>query len=298
MARPGTMSESDRPSRIARFGLFEANLETRELWKRGVRIPLQGQPFQVFAILLEHPGELVTREALRERVWPQDTFVDFDHALNTSITKIRSALGDDAEHPTYIETLSRRGARHLASIEAPWTEPSPSKAASTSGRKIRGRRLWAAVGIAAAGLLFTLIAWRLNRNPLHLPSASIEVVPLVALHGSQGSPAFSPDGNQVAFGEYEGQDGAIFTTLVGGDKPLRLTVKSGVCCPTWSPDNRQIAFLRFLDKGFGINVVSALGGTEKTLYTSGSGLPGMCSHLEWSPDGKWLAFAEPRTNAY
>jgi DNA-binding response OmpR family regulator len=67
------MSESDHPSRIVRFGLFEANLETGELWKRGLRIPLQGQPFQVFAILLEHSGELVTREVLRQKVWPEDT---------------------------------------------------------------------------------------------------------------------------------------------------------------------------------------------------------------------------------
>ena len=292
------MSESDRPSRIVRFGLFEANLETRELWKRGIRIPLQGQPFQVFLILLEHPGELVTREILRERVWPQDTFVDFDHALNTSITKIRSALGDDAEHPTYIETLPWRGYRFIVSLETPRTEPPPFETAGAGGRKIRARWLWAAVGAAAAGLLFTLVAWRLNRNPLQLPSASIEVVPLVALHGSQVSPAFSPDGNQVAFAEYEGRDAAIYTALVGGDKPLQLTVKSDVCCPTWSPDNRQLAFMRFLKDRFTINVVSALGGSEKTLYTAklAAGVRGGCAHLDWSPNGEWLAFGEPRTS--
>ena len=117
---------------------------------------------------------------------------------------------------------------------------------------------------------------------------------MVALHGSQASPAFSPDGNQVAFGEYEGDGGAIYTALIGGDKPLRLTVKSGVCCPTWSPDNRQIAFMRFLERGFSINVISALGGTEKNFVHRGvSGLRGMCAHLDWSPDGKWLAFSEP-----
>ena len=141
---------------------------------------------------------------------------------------------------------------------------------------------------SAAGLLFTLFAWRLTRSPLQSQPPSIEVVPLVALHGSQGSPAFSPDGNQVAFEEYEGEDRAIYTTLIGGDKPLRLTAKSGVCCPTWSPDNRQIAFIRWLEKGFSINVVSALGGVEKTLYSTDignrqmleSGLRGMCA-ITW-----------------
>src|SRR5262249_28607906 len=136
----------------------------------------------------------------------------------------------------------------------------------------------------------------LTRNPLPSPSASIEVVPLVTLHGFQARPAISRDGNQVAFGEYSGKDGAIYTTLIDGDKPLRLTVKSGVCCPTWSPDNRQIAFMRFADEGFRINVISALGGAEKTLYTSGSGIRGMCDQLDWSPDGKWLAFSEPRAD--
>jgi len=90
------MSEANRSAQIVRFGVFEADLQTRELHKNGVKVPLQGQPFQVFAILLEHPTELVTREELRQKVWPEDTFVDFDHALNTAITKIRAALGDEA----------------------------------------------------------------------------------------------------------------------------------------------------------------------------------------------------------
>lgn len=160
-------------------------------------------------------------------------------------------------------------------------------------RKIKGRWLWAA-GAAAAGLLFTLVASRFIQNPLQSWLSSIEVVPLVALHGSQSSPAFSPDGNQVAFGESGGEDGAIYTALIGGDKPLRLTVKSGgVCCPAWSPDNRQIAFTRFLKEGFSINLISALGGAEKTLYTAQSGVRGNCARLDWSPDGKALAFSQP-----
>lgn len=96
-----SVSQIDRFSRIARFGIFEADLQTDELRKNGNRVRLQGQPFQVLAILLEHSGELVTREEMCRKVWPKDTFVDFEHALSTAITKIRIALGDDADNPRF-----------------------------------------------------------------------------------------------------------------------------------------------------------------------------------------------------
>ena len=292
-----------RYSCTIRFGPFEADLETAELRKAGTKLALQVQPFQVLAILLKHPGKLVTREQLQSQVWPKDTFVDFDHALNTAITKIRLVLGDDAEHPTYIDTLPRRGYRFIAKVETPRTEPPECGATGGSGRAPRHGWLSAIAASAAACLLFTLVAWLLTRNPS--TPAPIEVVPLVTLHGFQGFPAFSPDGNQVAFAEYEENSGAervpengaaVYTTLIGGDRPLRLTAKSDVCCPTWSPDNRRIAFMRFLKEGFTINVISALGGAEKTLYTAPSGLRGMCARLDWSPDGKWLAFPNPATH--
>ena len=108
------MHNGDRSAQIVRFGLFEADLQTGELRKNGVKVPLQGQPFQVCAILLSRSGELVTREELRQQVWPEDTFVDFDHALNTAITKIRLALGDEADNPRFVETLPRRGYRFIA----------------------------------------------------------------------------------------------------------------------------------------------------------------------------------------
>src|ERR1700687_4780511 len=111
------MDESTRSPQIVRFGVFEADLQTGELHKNGVRGPWQGQPFQVCAILFEHSGELVTREELRQEVWPEDTFVDFDHALNTAITKIRLALGDNADNPRFVETLPRRGYRFIGPVE-------------------------------------------------------------------------------------------------------------------------------------------------------------------------------------
>src|SRR5438445_978611 len=103
--------------RIVRFGVFEADLQAGELRKSGVRIRLQEQPFQVLAFLLEHPGDVVTREELRQKLWQADTFVDFDHSLNTAINKLREALGDSASSPRYVETLARRGYRFLAPLE-------------------------------------------------------------------------------------------------------------------------------------------------------------------------------------
>jgi DNA-binding winged helix-turn-helix (wHTH) protein len=119
------MSDVGQAKRIVRFGVFEANFETGELRKNGAKVPLQGQPFQVFVILLEHVGELVGREELRQKVWPEDTFVDFDHALNTAITKIRVALGDDADNPRFVETLPRRGYRFIGPVDKP-SSPAPS----------------------------------------------------------------------------------------------------------------------------------------------------------------------------
>src|SRR3984893_3351915 len=104
---------SDRVS----FGPFEVDLHTHELWKYGTRIRLVGQPFEILALLLSMPGELVTREELRGRLWPGDTFVDFNHGLNAAVNKLREVLSDSAESPRYIETLPRRGYRFIAIIE-------------------------------------------------------------------------------------------------------------------------------------------------------------------------------------
>ncbi|HTD22968.1 MAG TPA: winged helix-turn-helix domain-containing protein [Terriglobales bacterium] len=101
---------------IVRFAVYEANLRTGELRKHGNRMRLQEQPFQVLALLLEKPGELVTREELRQKLWPADTFVDFDHSLNTAINKLRETLGDSSSAPRFIETLPRRGYRFIAPV--------------------------------------------------------------------------------------------------------------------------------------------------------------------------------------
>src|SRR5258708_6348713 len=113
------MDDANHHARAVRFGIFEADLQTGELHKNGERVPLQGQPFQVCAILLSRPGDLVTREELRQKVWQEDTFVDFDQALKTALAKIRTALGDDAENPRFVETLPRRGYRFIGPVDQP-----------------------------------------------------------------------------------------------------------------------------------------------------------------------------------
>src|SRR5229473_5645507 len=124
----------ESPSRVT-FGLFEADLQSGELWKAGKRIKIQSQPFKVLATLLEHPGEIVSREELQLRLWGKDTIVDFDHSLGTAINKIREALGDSAENPRFVETLARRGYRFIGKIDrsepqAPVQAPTPSSGSS------------------------------------------------------------------------------------------------------------------------------------------------------------------------
>src|SRR5258705_2528474 len=110
------MTLNSLPS-IVCFGSFEVNLQTGELRRAGQKVKLQEQPFQVLAALLERPGEIITREELRNRLWPADTFVDFDHSLNAAIKRLRDALGESAETPIFVETLARRGYRFIGKVE-------------------------------------------------------------------------------------------------------------------------------------------------------------------------------------
>jgi cholera toxin transcriptional activator len=104
--------------KVVRFGVFEADLASGELRKNGIRIRLQEQPFQVLVLLLERAGQMVTREELRDRLWPGDTFVDFDHGLNTAVNKLREALSDTASNPRFVQTVARRGYRFIAPVQS------------------------------------------------------------------------------------------------------------------------------------------------------------------------------------
>jgi hypothetical protein len=274
-------------------------------------------------MLLEKPGQLVTREELQQRLWPADTFVEFDKGIYNAIKRLRETLGDAADTPRYIETIQKRGYRFLGdvhkigrnhgslSLQQPSVELDMRDTSLTLGddvswvertkEKQRVKHIWLSLGLLAllCGVGIFRFSWRLARKPVDVRLPSIEVVPLVASHGMQGLPAFSPDGNQVAFIEIEGGKGAgIYTTLIGGEKSLRLTDNPTDSYPTWSPDSRQIAFLRSVEKEkgileLGIYVVPALGGTEHRLYMGPDSYSG---GLDWSPDGSALVFPESSPN--
>jgi cholera toxin transcriptional activator len=114
---PSGSTHSNNEANLLRFGVFEVDLDAGELRKSGKRIRLQEQPFQVLVTLLENAGRVVTRDDLRQKIWPADTFVDFDHSLNTAVNKIRESLGDSASSPRFVETLSRRGYRFIAPVD-------------------------------------------------------------------------------------------------------------------------------------------------------------------------------------
>src|SRR5215471_16038741 len=111
MKTTGPDAPTLRGTGVIRFGVFEVDPRSGDLRKNGLKLKLSGQPFQVLAMLLERPGEIVSREEIQKRLWPADTFVDFDHSLNTAINKIREVLGDAADNPRFVETLPRRGYR-------------------------------------------------------------------------------------------------------------------------------------------------------------------------------------------
>jgi DNA-binding winged helix-turn-helix (wHTH) protein/TolB-like protein len=150
-----------RSANLKRFGTFEVDLRARELRKGGIRIRLQDQPFEILTVMLERPGEVVTREELRQRLWPAGTFVDFEHSLNAAVKRLRAALGDDANNPRFVETLPRRGYRFIAPVRAASSPaagtPSPGDFTPRPGRW-RSLAALAILGLCTA--ILVAASWR------------------------------------------------------------------------------------------------------------------------------------------
>jgi TolB-like protein/DNA-binding winged helix-turn-helix (wHTH) protein/Flp pilus assembly protein TadD len=200
------MHANEPPLMLLRFGVFEANVQTGELTKQGKRIRLQDQPFRLLVLLLEAPGEVVTREELRSRLWPQTT-VDFDHGLNKAINKIREALGDSSEHPRFIETIARRGYRFLADVtvihdgrvEADADDPASagprvfSPSLTTTHQNGRSRNLtWKLFGLGLALVVVSSVSWAFYHTIHSSPVIrSLVVLPLENLSGDPSQDYFA-----------------------------------------------------------------------------------------------------------
>jgi TolB-like protein/DNA-binding winged helix-turn-helix (wHTH) protein/Tfp pilus assembly protein PilF len=200
-------------SRAFRFGVFELDLRAGELRKHGLRVRLQGQPFQVLAILLDRPGEVITREELQKNLWPADTFVDFDHGLNKAINKVRDALGDSAESPRFVETIARRGYRFLAEVKVADAArirgselaPPPHPSVEARERQDLARKLpivkhflpsiaWKISIFVLVLLMASLAAWKLYFSNSRSPGIrSLAVLPLESL-SSDASQDYFADG--------------------------------------------------------------------------------------------------------
>ncbi len=184
---------SPTPARsVIRFGAFEADPRTGELLKNGRRIHLQDHPFQVLVLLLDHHGDLVTREEFRQKLWPADTFVDFDVGLNTAIKKLRDALGDSAEHPRFIETLPRRGYRFLAPIDEPEAaETAPQETAEGQPPSVNALRRvpWHLFAAALLGLLLIGAVAALHSRYLAAKSPVIRSLAVLPLENLSGDPS-------------------------------------------------------------------------------------------------------------
>ena len=298
-----------------RFGPFELDRQTGELWKHGLKIRLQGKPFQVLEALIERPGQPVSREELQQKLWSGDTFVDFESGLNTAANRLRLALGDSAEHPRYIETLARSGYRFVAQLEAV-TEPAISAAPPKNWR-------WAIPGVLVILLAAAAVWWALRR-PAPEP---VKFQQVTFRRGMVSGARFAPDGQTILYSaKWETDPWQLFLTSsvspetrdlgiqnsiltavsssgelslvtpeqsdsTAGGKLSRVPLNGGspvavserVVCSDWSPDGKELAVVRF--EGAVSQLEFPVG---KILYRT----PGLLSCLRVSRDGQSIAFME------
>jgi Tol biopolymer transport system component/DNA-binding winged helix-turn-helix (wHTH) protein len=285
------------PRRI-RFGDVEADLVAGELRKDGSpeKILLQDQPLAILRALVARPGEMVSRDELVQLLWKGNTNVDFDPSLNKAVNRLRESLGDSAETPRYIETLSRRGYRFIGKIEL---LPTPN------GGKNPSRAWKFAVWMVAGAACVLTAVFVYNKIWPRVDPPTMTPVPFTAYPGLEICPTFSPDGSQIAFAwngdpESGSKSFDLYVKVIGSENLLRLTHHpSKEISPAWSPDGKQIAFNRISGADTGLYVVPALGGPERKLRSIRIPIVSMAA-ISWSPDGKSIAFVDflPTNNNY
>ena len=284
------MSPSLGSGGTIRFGAYEADVAAGELRKSGRRIPVQEQPFQVLVALLERPGEVVTREYLRERLWPGQPFVDFDQGLNTAINKLRDALGDSAANPRFVETVPRRGYRFAFPVDSmPENGAFPETAAPnlTPVKKSRPWWQWLAVAllvVVSVGIVFWVSRpgrqeLPLRRFTLRTPAGTIQSIVF------NRSTAISPDGRRIAFVNDESGTRQLWIQHLEQERPVAVKGSEGAADPFWSPDSLFVGFaLPFQAKLMRVSV-------EAGVATEICPIPGgFFSGATWSPDGSTIVF--------
>jgi Tol biopolymer transport system component/DNA-binding winged helix-turn-helix (wHTH) protein len=292
-SRPSPMNP-DLPHLI-RFAPFEVDTRSCELRRQGLRVKLQEQPFQVLLLLLERSGEVVTREELSKRLWPDNTFIDVERGLNKAINKLRDALRDDAENPRFVETLPQHGYRFIAAVERPVAAAVPPLPEVTVDRasavKPSSARFVWLISLSLVVALAGLFTYRRLSSSAQVNLPPMKVVPLTSLPGTKMTPAFSADGNQIAFAwKRTGFGVEIYVKLVNEGEPRQLTSSGKVNFnPVWSPDGQRIAFVRSSEVETAIYTISAYGESERKLLSLDGGAE---RRITWSPNGELLAFAD------
>ncbi len=279
------------PGRVVRFGRFDLDLKARELRRDGLKIRLQDQPFHVLALLLERPGEVVTREELRARLWAGDTFVDFERGLNNAVRRLREALGDSAEVPRFVDTIPRVGYRFVGPVEgASGPAAAPPASAATPSTVARPaldsaqpllpapRRLWTllTLGVLATAVVLSLTLTR----PRDQEPPSLRYI---TYSGEDWGPAASPDGGAVAFtSERDGRRRIWLAHLAEGDE-APVTSGPADSGARFSPDGAFLLFTRLEAGVESLYRVASSGGEPQRLL-------GRAANGDWSPDGRRLAY--------
>lgn len=275
---------------VIRFGIFEVDLRAGQLRRNGLKVRLQEQPFQVLAMFLERPGEVVTREELHARLWPADTFVDFDHGLNAAVKRLRDALGDSAENPRFVETLARRGYRFLAPVDFPSVETSAAQVSAPQNAAMlsnTGKSRWRMV---AAGFSIVLVALGLGLHMGMRASRALQPVLPKEIRLTANSPdapvyfgAISPDGRYLAYIDPRG----AFLREIATDESHALTLPEGfrVHRVNWYPDGSHLLAeaIAGSDERSGLWNIPLLGGTPRKLIAEAEA-------GSVSPDGRLVAF--------
>jgi Tol biopolymer transport system component/DNA-binding winged helix-turn-helix (wHTH) protein len=285
---------------VLRFGIFEVDLHAEELRKGGLKVRLPGQSFQILRLLLQRPGELVTRDELRQALWPSNHYVDFDHGLNAAVTRMRDALGDSADSPRFVETLPRRGYRFIGTLQPnngtahPDTSPTNGRIASVALPEEPAAFPWTKVMAIVTAVALVLLVVLVLRHKVAAPLPNLAVTPFTSLPRQEVNPAVSPDGTRIVFSwdgdPEEGKKGFdLYVKEIGSEHLLRLTrTADRWLVPTWSSDGRFIVFTRSGDNNSGIYTIPALGGDERLLKKDA----GDYNAVSLSADGRYLAYPE------